>query len=520
MIYFAIVFFAVLIFLIAKNNEADCIKYLLAMLVAYVLALLSLIAYLAKDSYYYNVVSSYFILSKRTWKLLMLAPFSKAAIARTLNVSCALFLVFSSLFSTSLLARSGRFPASALRASAIGLAVVEVIVYDPGLYRAAYGRLYPETLSASAFGGIAGIIHAVTTWATVVILALSVLSFLRLYLQNAYMRLFKLNIICIGTCYALILVSYLGMLYGIPDFLLKVSKVADFSQFRSIHLSNNGAFYAIFPYYLIVSFVVLSYSVHLLSKTLSQIDSDKRSVIKQIDTANTSLRVLCHYIKNEVLAIQMELDSARPHGPGGERFDAIGARCDALYEKLNAFYSYTRTTEMVLAKADTRDIIKRTLEEMEADLKDCELSVELPDRPLPALLDACYLSQAVRNIVNNALDAMAGLPEDRRKLAVIVQSYARWIAITIEDSGVGISPENLEKIFTPFYSSKPLAKRWGIGLSLAYQIADAHGGKIEVESEEGAGTRLRILLPIPRSMRKSPREDKTSFRPLPDPAGW
>jgi two-component system, sporulation sensor kinase E len=69
----------------------------------------------------------------------------------------------------------------------------------------------------------------------------------------------------------------------------------------------------------------------------------------------------------------------------------------------------------------------------------------------------------------------------------------RRIALTIEDTGVGISADKLDRIFDLYYTTKPEGS--GIGLSIVYRIVQLHGGEIEVQSTEGHGTTFRVLLP-------------------------
>jgi two-component system NtrC family sensor kinase len=69
------------------------------------------------------------------------------------------------------------------------------------------------------------------------------------------------------------------------------------------------------------------------------------------------------------------------------------------------------------------------------------------------------------------------------------------VEISVEDNGGGISPENLKKIFTPFFTTKPVGKGTGLGLSVCYGLIDNMGGVMEVTSEKGVGTAFTIRLP-------------------------
>jgi signal transduction histidine kinase len=111
------------------------------------------------------------------------------------------------------------------------------------------------------------------------------------------------------------------------------------------------------------------------------------------------------------------------------------------------------------------------------------------------MIDPMYFEQAVKNILENALDSMESIQKHHRKLTIKLQSVSNWIILSVQDTGIGIPEKNMKYIFTPLYSSKPITKHWGIGLALTHRIIMAHEGKIEVESHEGIGTNFKIFLP-------------------------
>jgi len=80
-------------------------------------------------------------------------------------------------------------------------------------------------------------------------------------------------------------------------------------------------------------------------------------------------------------------------------------------------------------------------------------------------------------------------------MTVSTWSEGSWSLIAVADTGVGISPENLERIFDPFYTTKPVGQGTGLGLSVSYGIIGRHGGDIQVASQVGAGTTFTIRLP-------------------------
>jgi signal transduction histidine kinase len=118
--------------------------------------------------------------------------------------------------------------------------------------------------------------------------------------------------------------------------------------------------------------------------------------------------------------------------------------------------------------------------------------------------DACVtrvqphaLQQALINLLLNAMDAMASVAEPALSVTSKVQGDRCVIEIT--DNGHGIKPEHLDRLFEPFFTTKPVGKGTGLGLAITDTLIRNQGGKIEVTSQVGLGTTMRILLPLTAS---------------------
>jgi signal transduction histidine kinase len=100
------------------------------------------------------------------------------------------------------------------------------------------------------------------------------------------------------------------------------------------------------------------------------------------------------------------------------------------------------------------------------------------------------------NLLVNAAHAV-----DKARGTITIRSgvSGAQVWVEIEDDGCGIPKENLSRIFDPFFTTKPVGKGTGLGLSLSYGIVQKHGGKLEVDSESGRGTRFRVTLPVCRT---------------------
>ena len=114
------------------------------------------------------------------------------------------------------------------------------------------------------------------------------------------------------------------------------------------------------------------------------------------------------------------------------------------------------------------------------------------DSPCVAEIDGDQIEQALMNLMVNGMHAMG-----TGEIVVTVSSAAApaGCRIDVEDRGPGIAPEDLARIFEPFFTTKPMGKGTGLGLSIAEDIVRQHGGRIEVASREGGGTRFSIHLP-------------------------
>ncbi|HEX8433377.1 MAG TPA: ATP-binding protein, partial [Longimicrobium sp.] len=115
----------------------------------------------------------------------------------------------------------------------------------------------------------------------------------------------------------------------------------------------------------------------------------------------------------------------------------------------------------------------------------------------PVLADVGRLEQVLLNLVMNAEQAIAG-GGGSGSITIRTESDPAGVCITVQDTGPGIAPENLERIFDPFWSTKEPGEGTGLGLSLVHRIVLDHGGTIRVDSKPGKGARFTVLLPAAR----------------------
>jgi signal transduction histidine kinase len=166
------------------------------------------------------------------------------------------------------------------------------------------------------------------------------------------------------------------------------------------------------------------------------------------------------------------------------------AQVDRLNGTVTDLLSFSRPLSPEISPADVGCVLDRTLDPLKLEPFLGETTIERDwGRLEPVPIDPNLVEQAFFNIVMNALQAMGG----KGRLKVTAREEEEGVVVTFEDDGPGISPENLERIFRPFFTTKH--RGTGLGLSISRNIVEAHGGSIEVRSEPGRGTTFRVTLP-------------------------
>jgi signal transduction histidine kinase len=122
------------------------------------------------------------------------------------------------------------------------------------------------------------------------------------------------------------------------------------------------------------------------------------------------------------------------------------------------------------------------------------IRTQFADDLLPISGDRVQLQQVMLNLVMNAIEAMSSVEERPRELLITTRNIdADQVLVTVKDSGPGIDPNTLDKIFDPFYTTKPGGM--GMGLSISRSILQAHGGRLWAAAKDGPGTIFHFSLP-------------------------
>ena len=207
---------------------------------------------------------------------------------------------------------------------------------------------------------------------------------------------------------------------------------------------------------------------------------------------NTPLAVISSYA--QMLAKQLRGDARL-----GPVLDKITQQSFRAAEIANGLLNFSRTSTTEFRSTDLNQVVRDTLSLLEHQFKtalivvDLDLAEELP----PIHGNPGKLQQVFLNLLLNAKDAMPG--GGRLRITTLVNGHVEAV---ISDSGSGIAPEHLKRIYDPFFTTKNLPgdrRGTGLGLSVSYGIIQEHAGKIHVESAIGAGTTFHLEFPLLRN---------------------
>lgn len=200
---------------------------------------------------------------------------------------------------------------------------------------------------------------------------------------------------------------------------------------------------------------------------------------------------IAHELRNPmgVIAGYLNLLSKKADSSSREIIANIQAEIDSMNRIIGDLLTFARPAALNKTRVNMRELLSNCVSSvMQAKGGVTDITTELVLDDCDVFLDEGLMKQAICNIIQNAVEAMPS-----GGMLLIRVNAGRDITIVVEDTGIGIPRESFKKIFLPFFTTKD--KGTGLGLALAHKIILSHGGRIEIESEEGKGTRFTITLP-------------------------
>jgi signal transduction histidine kinase len=205
---------------------------------------------------------------------------------------------------------------------------------------------------------------------------------------------------------------------------------------------------------------------------------------------------VAHEMKNPLNAMTIHLELLKQKlaagKPASSHVEIIEQEIRRLDDRIQGFLKFVRPEEVTFAPVALAPLLSSVLDAVspEAQRAGVAINRECSDGTLLVEGDAAQLRDVFLNLAQNAIQAM---PKGGRLTIICASMPNRRVRVRVEDTGVGIAPENLAKIFDLYYTTKE--RGTGIGLSLVYRTVQIHNGMIDVESTVGVGTAFVVVLP-------------------------
>ena len=211
---------------------------------------------------------------------------------------------------------------------------------------------------------------------------------------------------------------------------------------------------------------------------------------------------IAHEIRNPLNYINLTLDHLRstfaPHDPDKratfvQLTDQLKREVARINRHITDFLKYTRPSKLDLQNVDVRAEVEDALRLVEVRAEECGIKTNIVQEGLlPAVMaDRESLRSVFTNLVINAVEAIDG---DGGRISIKLSNpKANSVKVEVTDTGRGIAPADISKVFEPYFSTKETGT--GLGLAIVKKAIDDHGGTISVVSKEGSGTTFTIILP-------------------------
>jgi signal transduction histidine kinase len=213
---------------------------------------------------------------------------------------------------------------------------------------------------------------------------------------------------------------------------------------------------------------------------------------------------IAHEIRNPLTTVKGFIQLLQPYlvDIGKEEYaiialEEIERANEIIFEFLNAAKPQQNKKQIINVQKLVKDIVM--LYESEAILRNIEIDTTLDDDQAKLCIDIKQMKQVLVNLVKNAIEAIGENPNATKgKISIKTENMNGYAIILIEDNGIGMKKETIDKLFVPFFSTK--SEGTGIGLTVCKKIIEEHGGNIDVASTPLLGTSFRIRLPIYQNM--------------------
>jgi signal transduction histidine kinase len=248
-------------------------------------------------------------------------------------------------------------------------------------------------------------------------------------------------------------------------------------------------------------------------KDLTQVEQleERERLRDRLASLGEMAAAIAHELKNPLAGIEVMAGLLRRHVPSSTAAQSLLADIITEAKLANAIVvemlEFVRPLRLQVERSDVADVLRQAITMAESKAPRGKVSVSLSVTPgLPAIeCDHHQLCQLFTNLLANAFEAMEGrgevwisaspgvTVEDPAFITDLHESLPT-VVVDVDDNGPGVPPELTDRIFNPFFTTKPQGS--GLGLAIVRKIVDAHDGRIDLGTRPGGGTRFRVTLPV------------------------
>ncbi len=224
------------------------------------------------------------------------------------------------------------------------------------------------------------------------------------------------------------------------------------------------------------------------AEKLSSLGQLAASIAHEVNNPLSGVLVYTQLLSKKIKNDQFSKDTALQY------LDRMETELTRSTKLVRSLLDFARQTPPSLRETDLNEVLERAVDLIVNSMKLHNIEVVKEYAPVLPLFhgDPDQLLQVFINLILNAIQSMT----EGGTLLLRTEVVENQIRIDIQDNGCGISPENISKLYTPFFTTKKEVKGVGLGLAVSYGIIQRHQGKITVKSKEGAGTVFSIFLPV------------------------
>lgn len=464
---------------------------------SFMLGLFGLINYVEALNQYFFVSRSFFIFPSFIWEFIKVLNIGIETSIRMMLFGTSLFVVLVVDFTVTY---TGSIPLSKRRlieAFLLCWFILLILMYDPGLYEYLYFIFLSSDstrIDFERFYQVQSMIHFISASVNILLLISSAILMIRFYIRNRRYAFFSESLRLTVISLVVIIISYLLVFNASPYFLKTVSLLSNNIRYQRLNLGVFNLLYGYIPYLMVFIFVFTLVVVYLQRVYVVNQDHKMLKVLRDVSMAHSSSRIFTHSVKNQLVAIlsdtELLLENLSKDNNAYALAQSIHDTTTQTIAHLNDLRQFMDTLSAELLPNHIDDFIHNLkLDKFQTMMIAIETHL---DSQAICLMDTNLLGEAFIVMIKNAVEAIG---RNKGSITISTKQVDKFVEVRICDTGCGIDKTDQEKIFDPFFSTKPSRYNWGVGLTFSHKIILAHHGRIELESKLNVGTCFTIYLP-------------------------